>query len=245
MDARGHNLLFLERLDEAIDSARQMQPQSAERLHYLYGKRGNAYAERNDLTHAFIAYQEAVRYAPNPNRKATLLSVIGAMCFPDSPDTADRYFDEAYQIAKQNQDDLALSVILEHRGHQAINRKDQETARRFFAEALEVAERLQNSERLFFALLNLGARESQLGLLKEALSNHQRAFAIARQSGNQLWIGAALQCIGEDYHSLGDRVKAQHHLAESLSFLKKFGAIALADDVARYMQAEAYSIPEE
>ena len=49
---------------------------------------------------------------------------------------ADRYFEEAYQIAKENHDDLALSVILEHRGHQAINRKDQETARRFFAEAL-------------------------------------------------------------------------------------------------------------
>ena len=245
MDARGHNLLLLERLDEAIVAAKQIKPQPGESLHYLSGKRGNAYAERNDLTNALKAYQEAVNYAPNPNRKAILLSVIGAVCFPESPDTADRYFEEAYQIAKENHDDLALSVVLEHRGHQAINRKDQETARRFFAEALEVAERLQNSERLFFALLNLGARESQLGLLKEALMNHQRAYEIAQESSNHLWIGAALQCIGEDYHGLGDREKARENLAKALSLFKSFGATAMADEVAQYMQKEEYPIPAQ
>ncbi|MEO8608085.1 MAG: protein kinase [Chloroflexota bacterium] len=245
MDARGHNLLLLERLDDAINAAKQMEPQPNETIHYLSGKRGNAYAERNDLANALASYQDAVEYAPNPNREAILLSVIGAVCFPESPDTADRYFEDAYQIAKENHDDLALSVILEHRGHQAINRKEQETARRFFAEALEVAERLQNSDRLFYALLNLGARESQLGMLKEALSNHQRAYGIAQESENNLWIGAALQCIGEDYHGLDEREKAQENLTEAIALFKSFGATAMVEEVIEYMQKEGYTIPAQ
>jgi tetratricopeptide (TPR) repeat protein len=240
MDARGHSLALLERLDDAIHVARQMQPVPAETLHYLLGKRGNAYRDRGELDDALKSYQEALELAPNPTRKAILTSIIGTVRFQQDATDAPSYFEQAEKIAKTNQDDFALSIILEHRGHHARALKDFEAARTFFQEALKVAERLQSPERIFFALLNIGAQEYDLGLMKEALANHQRAFHIADEHDNHLWRANAVQCIGEDYHGLGDQASAQKNLSLALHQFRSFGATARVAEIIAFMKEHDY-----
>jgi len=245
MDGRGHSLPLLARLDDAIQAARQMQPQSTETLHYLLGKRGNAYRDRGDLDNTIRSYQEALNFAPNPTRKAILTSLIGTVRFQQNADDASAFFEQAETIAKTNRDDLALSIVLEHRGHHARAQKENEAARGFFQEALKVAERLQSPERTFFALLNIGAQEYDMGLMREALANHQRAFRIADEHDNHLWRANAVQCIGEDYHGLGDRENALKNLSSALHQFRSFGATARVAEIMQFMKERNYPIESE
>jgi|GEM_PF-754746 len=245
MDSRGHTLLLLERLDDAIHAARQMKPPPTETLHYLLGKRGNAYANRGDLAQALTVYHEALQLAPNLNRKAILLSVIGTVRFRQGEGDANEYLEQAYQLAKSNHDDLALSIVLEHQGHQAKTQGENETALRYFREALEVAERLSNPDRQFFALLNVGALEYELGQLSAALSSHQRAYRIAQESDNLLWIANALQCMGEDYDQLGDHEKAQENFSVALAHFREFGATVRVAEMIKFMTDKHYVVAPE
>jgi serine/threonine protein kinase/tetratricopeptide (TPR) repeat protein len=242
MDARGHTLLLLEQLDNAIDTARQMQPQPAETLHFLLSKRGNAYVNQGNLAQAFTIYTEALELAPNSTRKAILMSVIGTVRFRQGQDDAASYLEQAYQIAKSNQDDLALSIVLEHQGHQAKSQNNHETALRYFKEALVVAERLSNIDRQFFALLNVGALEYELNQVNEALVSHKMAYQLAQQNDNLLWIANALQCMAEDYDQLGDRKLAQENFSAALASFRAFGATARVDEMIQFMTDKHYVV---
>jgi tetratricopeptide (TPR) repeat protein len=242
MDARGHTLPLLEQLDNAIDAARHMQPQPAETLHFLLSKRGNAYVNQGNLAQAFTIYTEALELAPNPTRKAILMSVIGTVRFRQGQDDAASYLEQAYQIAKANQDDLALSIVLEHQGHQAKSQKNHETALRYFKEALAVAERLSNPDRQFFALLNVGALEYELGQVNDALVSHKMAYQVAQQNDNILWIANAVQCMGEDYDQLGDRKLAQENFSAALASFRAFGATARVDEMIQFMTDKHYTV---
>jgi tetratricopeptide (TPR) repeat protein len=242
MDARGHTLLLLEQLDNAIDAAREMQPQPAETLHFLLSKRGNAYVNQGNLAQAFTTYKQAFELAPNPNRKAILMSVIGTVRFRQGQDDSASYLEQAYQIAKSNQDDLALSIVLEHQGHQAKSQHNHEGALRYFKEALAVAERLPNIDRQFFALLNVGALEYELGQANEALASHKLAYQLAQQNDNILWIANALQCMGEDYDKLGDRKLAQENFSAALASFRAFGATARVEEMIAFMTQKHYAV---
>jgi serine/threonine protein kinase len=242
MDARGHILLLLEQLDNAIDAAQKMQPQPAETLHFLLSKRGNAYVNQGNLAQAFIIYKQALELAPNLSRKAILMSVIGTVRFRQGQDDAASYLEQAYQIAKSNQDDLALSIVLEHQGHQAKSQNNHESALRYFKEALAVAERLPNIDRQFFALLNVGALEYELGHVNEALVSHKLAYQLAQQNDNILWIANALQCMGEDYDKLGDRKLAQENFSAALASFRAFGATVRVDEMMQFMTDKHYTI---
>jgi serine/threonine protein kinase len=238
LDVRGHTLALLERLDDAIQAARG-DATYREMLHYMLGKRGNASRDRGDLDGAVKYYQEALALAPNPTREVILLSVIGTMRAQQGEADADGYFVHAYDLAKRSGDDRALSVVLEHRGHQAAERHDLEAASGLFKEALEVAERLGNPERLFFALLNLGSIEYDLKQYADALAHHQRAQKLAQDEKNQLWLANALHSMGEDYEAIGQRQQAITCLEEAALLYERFGATAKAEAVKQFLQMHA------
>jgi tetratricopeptide (TPR) repeat protein len=238
LDVRGHTLALLDRLDDAIQAARGNDIHR-DTLHYMLGKRGNACRDRGDLEGAVRYYLEALTLAPNLTREVILLSVIGTMRAQQGQADAESYFQRAYDLAKRNGDDRALSVVLEHRGHQAAERNDLEAASGFFAEALDVAERLDNPERLFFALLNLGSIEYDLKKYPEALAHHRRAQRIAEEEDNQLWLANALHSLGEDYEATGQHQPAVTCLEEAVSLYERFGATAKAEAVRLFLQMHA------
>jgi tetratricopeptide (TPR) repeat protein len=170
------------------------------------------------------------------------MSVIGTVRFRQGQDDAASYLEEAYQIAKSNQDDLALSIVLEHQGHQAKSQNNHENALRHFKEALAVAERLPNIDRQFFALLNVGALEYELGQVNEALVSHKLAYQLAQQNDNILWIANALQCMGEDYDKLGDRKLAQENFSAALGSFRAFGASARVEEMIEFMTQRHYAV---
>jgi tetratricopeptide (TPR) repeat protein len=235
IDARGHTLELLERLDDAIQAARG-EAKYQDTLHYMLGKRGNACRDRGDLDGALKFYQEALAIAPNPTREAILVSVIGTVRAQQKADDANGYFERAYELANRGGDDLALSVVLEHRGHQSAEKGEPEAALRFFMEALEVAERLGSPDRRFFALLNLGSIEYDLKLYAEALAHHERARKIAQDEENQLWLANALHSLGEDYEATSQRQQAISCLEEAASLYERFGATAKAEAVKQFLQ---------
>ena len=60
-----------------------------------------------------------------------------------------------------------------------------------FGEQLELAQRLNDNERSFFALLNLGAASMFLDDFDAALSHLRRALEIAEAANNHIWMGLA------------------------------------------------------
>jgi tetratricopeptide (TPR) repeat protein len=116
-------------------------------------------------------------------------------------------------------------------------------AREFLTEAVEVAERLGDTTRLFFSLQNLGWAQEALKQLDTALQTHQRALKIAEDESNHRWKALALHSIAEDYHAKDDREKAQEHYDKALKLYQKLGVTAKADELTQFLEKENYIIP--
>ena len=240
--ARGHTETSLELLIAAIDAAKAKERHEV--AHYLLTKLGNAYRDfYKDFDNALKAYQEALELAPNANRKAIILTMIGSNRFMQGTDDAENYYSQAEQIARDNDDTSALLVVLQHRGNYAMKKQDFELGWRLSDEAVKIAEGAKQHTYLFFSLLNRGGCEHFLGQLSQALSTHQEAYQLAQAQKNHLWTAHALRDIGEDYHALRDRTQAQQHLEEALELLRQSGATANVVDLIRYMRERNYAIP--
>jgi tetratricopeptide (TPR) repeat protein len=243
LDARGHSLLFLQRLDDAIHAADTLKQD--ETRHYLLGKRGNVYALRGDLTNALQAYEAALKLAPNPNREALCLSTIGGIRFQQNSDDYDSYFEHAYQIAEKNEDDFALSHVLDNRGGCAKEKGDFDTAHRYYTQAAEVAERIAMPERLSRSLYNLGMVEVEMGRFDHALGNHQRAYSIAVEEDSHFMIATAYSGMACAYHGLGQRNKSQEFFDKALVLYRRQGAERYVTWVVSFMEKEGYAIKSE
>lgn len=245
--ARGHNAHSLDMLRLAIDAA--LEREDIRAAHFLLSKLGNTYANlMGDLERALDAYRQAARLAVLMNdrsREALLLSAIGTVRARQGATDAASYLQSAYELARAEGDDEALSQILEHLGYQAALREDYAAARAYYRESLEVAARLDSIERQFFALSNLGAAEQALGNYGAALDLNRKALAIAQSRDEQLWMGYALECIGEALHGLGDREQAQHAFDEALALFCRIGALVRAQALTRIMKAGNYSIAHD
>jgi tetratricopeptide (TPR) repeat protein len=251
LNVRGHTPLFLERLNEAIKVSQQAvktdkdDKAQAEILHHLLSKRGNIYVDRGDLATGLSSYKEALELAPNANREAILLAVIGLTIFRKGDVGSEEYMERAYEVAKKSQDDGTLSYVLNQRGTKAVLTKDFETAKEFLTEAVEIAKRLANAAQLYYALHNLGATQESLGQAQDALATHQEAFKIAEAEENQVWMALASHSIGEDHHALQDREKAQEYLNKARNLHLKSGAVAKVEEITEFMKQHGYSISAE
>jgi len=245
LTARGHTLAFLALLDAAIAAAEQMGTDQIETRHYLLGKRGNAYYDRGNLLAALKCYQAALELARvlgKRDREALLLCAVGKVLSDQDSDEVDHYFEQAYQIADTLDDNFLRGFVLEHRGYHAQSKGDYETTRRLFAEEAALAERIDDLETQFFALLNLGSAEHELQRFMDALAHHQKALEIARAQDNRIWMAHALQSLGEDYHRLDNGDLAQQCFSEALSLFREGGLQAKVTEVETYMRSANYAI---
>jgi tetratricopeptide (TPR) repeat protein len=245
---RGYTLTFVELLDAAIAVAEQMGPDPIDARQYLLGKRGNAYYDRGDLPNALRCFEAALdltRTLGKRDRETLLLCAVGKVLSDQNSDEVDSYFEQAYRIADDLDDNFLRGFVLEHRGYHAQSKGDYEATRRFFAEEAALAERIDDLETLFFALLNLGSAENDLEQLQDALAHHQRALEIARAQDNRIWMAHALQSLGEDYHRLENDDLAQQCLREALALFRESGLQAKVTEVETYLKSASDVIQSE
>lgn len=245
LSARGHTPAFLRLLDAAIAAAEALGAEHDQTRHYLLGKRGNTFYDRGDLPDALRCYQGALDLARAlglRDRQALLLCALGKVRADQGADDAASAFDQAEQIARELDDGYLRAFVLEHQGYHAQAGRDYATARRCFAEEAALAEQMSDGEAHFFALLNLGSAEHELGEFAAALAHHQQALEIAQGQDNRIWQAHARQSMGEDYHRLGDRSQAERCFAEALALFREGGMNAKSHEVEAYMQTAGYPL---
>ena len=240
--ARGHDFLLLEQMDRAIETARKVGEQDM--LHFLLGKRGDAFYDQGNLAQALAHYEESLALARTltlVNRVVILLCVISKVR-ADQQDfaTAESVLQEAQQLAAQ--DDMLLGKVLEHRGYVAQSKNDLAEALRVFTEQLQLAQRLNDPERVFFAQLNLGVASMFLDNFDAALLNLQKALEIAQAENNHTWMGLARFAMGGAYHRLDDRANAQTCFDTARDLFRTSGYTAKLNEVEAYMQEENYPL---
>ena len=249
VDVRGHSSVLLNLLEEAIQETQQLGEAYKETRHYLLSKLGNIYAlALGDYQAGVQAYQQALAVArdlKDAHREALLLSVIGTLRAQQDASDARDYLEEARALALRQHDDRALSQVLEHIGHYQLAMKQDQAARETFAASLEVAERLQDETRIFFALINLGASEKDFGNFAAALGLNQRAYEVAQHSDNKIWMAYALESLGEAQDGLQAREAAQRCFDEALALYYQSGATAKVHTLIDVMQHGAYVVRPE
>lgn len=251
-EARGYTLQVIELLKAAIDVAKANG--QIETAHYLLSKLGNACGIfRSELEAAFEYYTEALHLArqmKNSHREIVMLTLLGTTRARQKQPDADVYYEQANQIARAAGDDDALSMLLEHRGHQALEKHDFSAAHDFFAQSLEVAERLQDSQRLFFALINLSTIKKDRGL-HEAIRLAERALKIGQEEDNSMWLSSSQEVLGELHHAFHPRQnarareKAQTLFNQALAGFEAGGHLSMLKDLIRFMHVHHYEIPEQ
>lgn len=245
--SRGHDQLFLEQLDSAIWAARQMGDSYAEKLHYLLGKRGDAFYDQGNLDATLERFNESLSLAQSlhlSHREVILLCVMSKVysdqrCFEE----AENCLFEAQSIANALKDDRLIARVLENQGYYyAEARHDYRMARQVFSEQVEVSQHIGDPDGLFFALKNLGAAEKYLREFSSALSTLQQALTLARQVDNRLWVAHVLQPMGKLFHETADRDNAELCFNEALLIYSQSGFSAKVSDLKSFMLAEDYSI---
>ena len=249
--ARGHTPRSLELLRAAIDAAKHVDELAV--AHRLLGKLGDAHRlQLGQVETALEAYREALDLAErlgDHHRQAIMLSLLGQTRFEQGAEDAEAYLEQAYALARDHDDALALNHVLQHQGFHAGHRGNWEIARRLFAEALEAVggpsdalpgQPANAAYQRFMALLNLGEAERMLGDFDGSLRLRQRALAMAEERDNQLWKAYAVHELGETYHGMGDRARAQAQFALALGLWQQNHVAVKVRALRAFMQAEGY-----
>jgi DNA-binding SARP family transcriptional activator/energy-coupling factor transporter ATP-binding protein EcfA2 len=253
--ARGHSPRSFELLRVAIAKAKEQG--ELETAHYFITKLGNIYREfYGDFSRALAAFQEALELARqlgNHHRAAIMLSLIGVVRFQQGASDVDEYLEEAYQLAKKHQDDLALSHVLQNKSYVFCRRKDYSRTKELCTESVKVAHRLRSNasvnqsqvdQELFFSLFNLGIAERELGHLAEALDTYRQALEIAKARNNELWTAYARQGIGMLYHISDTRDLAQENYDRALELYWRNDASTDIKNLIGIMEKEGYKVRE-
>ena len=258
-DSHGHRLTYLAQLDRVLSAQyrkyrqKELPAPEMQQLHHLFSKRGNAYFDRADYEQAVAAYTTALDLAYTVERRAMLLGLLGkSLRFLGDTVQAAAHFQQAYQVARTDENDFALSFILEQEAHAAGYHADHQTARRTAAEQVALSEKLLQSEAsaanylgLFCALINLGAAELNLGEqpLRAVLAIHQRAAALTDKLQNEEMQAHAAWALAEVYHALGDRQQSHHYLCQALTVYEAQGKLRYAQRVLAFMAQYDYQRP--
>jgi serine/threonine-protein kinase len=246
-NARGYDALMLSALDRAVEAARSAGDPQAATLHYFLSRRGNARYYSNDLSGALVDYKEALdlsRALGMPDREVILHCVISKIHSDQKDfDAAETELECAREIAEGTGDDGLMARVLEQRGyHYAEAKRDFENARQTYTEQVALAERSGSTERLFFALQNLGVVEYMLEDYPASLPHLERSLALARKTDNRLWIAHALAPLGTLYDRMGERDKAQFTLDEALEVSRQIGNLKMASEIAKVMSESGYTL---
>lgn len=221
---RGHTAEYLKRFDVAIRAARELGLEWNETLHYLLGRRGDAYAQQDQLEAALRAYEESLAIAPSTMREVVLLCAIGlALGQQEQNAEALAYLQKAETTARASPDQQALLYVLEYRSSFAGQHNDFQNARYYAEEAVQLNQKLGDRIGEGWALLNLGSATFDLGETHQALIVHQEALKIAREVGELGLQARVLHALGGDVHAL------KHPEEEALVYFSE--ALKLYDQI--------------
>lgn len=239
MDSYGHSTEFLELLDIVIDVVRERGDSEREHLHYLVGKRGNAYVDRGQLADARKAYQVALDLAPNLRRQIMAGAVLGKICYQQGDyGEGDTHFARGHTaVVASNNDPLALGFLLQQQSVSKGLQGDYEAARHFASQAVSINEQFRdaNPARLLYSLLNLGTAELKLGN-PHAIDIHQEGYAIALEKGHLRLAADMLHSLAQDYEFLGYREQARNKLIEAQKLYHDVGDVAYEREVVLFIK---------
>lgn len=242
LTARGHTLKMLDTLLLAIDAAKN-QGVVTETLHMLYSKLGNIYYDRGDNEAALDAYTNALdtaRHLGLKEREVVLLASLGKV-YTDIEDTqALPVLDRAEELAGLLDDEYWLGMVYEMKGYHAQKAEDYERCLQIYRQNIDLGRRIQDPTTEFFALLNMGSAERDLGILDEAIRHHQQAQQLAEQLDVRPWIAFALNSLGQDYHRDGQRDAAADALNQALKIYDEYNLVARLKALRHYMKANNY-----
>jgi tetratricopeptide (TPR) repeat protein len=227
----------------------ELNPGQLEMLHYLLGKRGDAYFDRGDYDNALKTFRRSLDLASDARRRVIMSALIGrTSSFRGDHDAAREYFERADKLARELPDDYLLSFVLEQEAHAAGHNEDYETARQVAAEQVAVNERLLEThqdvdihKRLATSLLNLGTAELRLAT-HNALLLFLRAEKIAEDLDDDLYRAWSRFALGETYNILGQRDQASMNLNGARVLLHRRGAVREERDVVEYMRAHGHKV---
>ena len=262
-NARGHTPRSIHLLEQSLELA--LEKEDVVLSHHLAFKLGKVYhGTLGDMDRAFDAYGIALENAKRLQkieknsvkndalqREAITLNLLGITQFKRKAPDFERYLQEAYHLAQKHHDLLALSQILPNMGYVEAERQNFSRAYALCYEAVEVTEKLASAstidqalanQNLFYALLNLGEAEKELGRFEDSLKSRKRALALARMQDNEPKMAYALQEIAEFYHDQEDRKKAEKHYNQALDLYQQNHAKADIDALKAFMKQENYEI---
>jgi tetratricopeptide (TPR) repeat protein len=225
IDKRGHGSGVLTLLDEAIEAARRSTGDSGDVLHQFLSKRGNAYVAEGDLREAIEAYQEALRRAPNSQRRAVLLAVIGKVLAESGEhDSAHTHFAEAYAVAEASQDHLAMLQVMVQHSIAAFRQRDFRLARQIASQGVELSRQHDEPASEASFLNNLGSAEFEIGV-RASLDRHEEACTIAARIHDNELLALTHHTLGIDHHALEAFEKARDHLNEARRLYATLGHV--------------------
>lgn len=233
LEARGYNRMSLELMEAAIKIAGEQNQVRAH--HILLTKLGNYYSTTvSDLKRALALYEAAYREAmamENIHRQTVLLILISTVYSRmGEKEQAKEFSERAYALATEHNNNLALSQIYEHLGHQELMKENLSEARNNYRLSYDKITDIHNStppdsdeqfeidKRRFYACLNLGTVENEFENYDAALPLHHQALEIGKQYDHLIWLGTASQSIGEAQYGKKVYLEAQHWFEEALTF---------------------------
>jgi tetratricopeptide (TPR) repeat protein len=254
---KGHSLAFLERLDQAIIYCRKGGRSKNSSLHYLLGKRGNAFFNLADYERAVSCYEEAMTLAPNQNRQAVLMSVAArTYAIAGNDKKARKYFKASYKLAEKLQNDLLLASVMGQDSYAASATGNYKKIKAIASKQVAIARNLvdktpspQAYKQLFFSLLNLGTAEMDLskqqrdGSFQAALPILQEVYGIAVSQKSDVFLAHALNTLGENYHYLNKKMDARTCFEQSLKLWRKLGVLKYAKELETLMKSLHYRVP--
>ncbi len=243
--ARGHMPRSLSLLEVAVRWAKELG--QLERAHHFSTKLGDArrvqYHQHSKALDAYIEATNLARLTKQKAREATLLSLC-AIERHELGLSSDVDFEQAYQLAVESDNSVALGQVLQHRGYVAGVHGNWRMVERLNAEAVELAHKLRDDPKadqgraddlLFFTLLNLGEAKRKLGKYGEAVSVREEALRLAEDRNNQIWQAYALHELGEMHLDVGEQHKAEAYLGEALELYEANHAHAEVEQVRKLL----------
>lgn len=243
---RGYVDLLLKLMDKAIDSTRERGEK--ERLHYLLGRRADAYSRQGRYDAAIPAYEGSIQMADELNllERAVVVRSVASRSYVMNKqfDKASEVLDAAEPIVdkiKENQDE-SRAWVLEGRFFLVAERDGIEAAMSILEVQVELAKKSNNKELLFHSLVNLAVARSNLENFAQAKPHLDHALRLAKEENSKVWEAIAERALGLYYFGLGEHKEAQKTLNLACMKFKELNYLGDVEELENFMKEQGYNI---
>ena len=168
-----------------------------------------------------------------------------------NPSAALGYYQEAHDLALEEEEDLAVAKALSGLGKATSNLSRYAEAKQHMTQALEVYRRLGDKLGVASSLNTLGVIAEQQGDTEAAVLMHQEGVRLARELGDELPIAISLGNLAQALQARGEEEEARRRYLESVEISKRIGDrigeawVAqqlgdMAQEAGRYEEAEDF-----